>query len=164
MQKINWENGTVVKDAFVTINGTEYPVTPKQMEGTTPLSADNLNLMQNNIEDSLPEDITTGGDGVKCGYKIDGKDVFVKRISVGSLPNNTSKSVATGINFSNYTLMKIEGIVKYNSNNIAFPIPFAHPTNLANSIMVNIDNSNNLVITTASDRSTYNGTVNIYYY
>ena len=107
--------------------------------------------------------ITSGGDGVACGYTIDNKPVYVKRFNFGSLPNATSKSVATGIDFDNYMLVKIEGIAKYATNNIAFAIPFAHPTNLANSIMVNIDASNNLVITTGVDRRGYNGYINIYY-
>lgn len=55
MQKINWENGTVTKDAYVTIDGVEYPVTPEEYEGNTPLSAENLNLMQNNIESGINE-------------------------------------------------------------------------------------------------------------
>ena len=53
MQKINWENGTVTKDAYVTIDGTDYDVVPEEYEGNTPLSAENLNLMQDNIEDAI---------------------------------------------------------------------------------------------------------------
>lgn len=55
MEKINWENGTVTKDAYVIIDGVEYPVTPEEYEGNTPLSAENLNLMQNNIEAGINE-------------------------------------------------------------------------------------------------------------
>ena len=55
MQKINWENGIVTKDAYVTIDGTEYSVTPEEYEGNTPLSAENLNLMQDNIELGINE-------------------------------------------------------------------------------------------------------------
>ena len=108
-------------------------------------------------------DYTTGGVAVKCGYQIDGKDVYVKRINFGALPNNGTKTVATGIDFSKYTLIKIEGIAKFANNNIAFSLPFAHPSMLSYSIMVNIDNSNNIAVTTASDRSGYNGSFNIYY-
>lgn len=53
MEKINWQNGTLIKEAFIEIDGTEYLVTPRQVEGTTPLSANNLNLMQDNIEDAI---------------------------------------------------------------------------------------------------------------
>lgn len=107
--------------------------------------------------------ITTDGDAVKCGYQIDGKDVYVKRISFGDLPNASAKSVATGIDFSTHTLIKIEGIGKYQGNNIALPLPFSHPTRLDFNIMVNIDASNNLVVTTGIDRSANKGYFNIYY-
>ena len=55
MEKINWENGELIKGAFVTIDNTEYPVTPDEIDGTTPLDADTLNLMQDNIEDAIDE-------------------------------------------------------------------------------------------------------------
>ena len=58
MQKINWENGTVVKEATVTVDGIEYEISPREIDGNTPLSASNLNLMQENIEDAI-EDIST---------------------------------------------------------------------------------------------------------
>ena len=58
MQKINWENGTVVKEATVTVDGIEYEISPREIDGNTPLSASNLNLMQENIEDAI-DDIST---------------------------------------------------------------------------------------------------------
>lgn len=58
MQKINWENGTVVKEATVTVDGIEYEISPREIDGNTPLSASNLNLMQDNIEDAI-DDIST---------------------------------------------------------------------------------------------------------
>lgn len=115
------------------------------------------------LRNKTHQDYTTDGSAVKCGYKIDNKDVYVKRINFGKLPNATSKSVASGINFDNHTLIKIEGIAKYQNNSIAFGLPLAHPTVLANSIMVNIDASNNLVITTGRDRTDYLGYLDIYY-
>ena len=119
----------------------------------------NNKLLKNQIQ----QDYILDGNPVKCGYKIDNKDVYVKRINFGSLPNATSKSVATGINFNNHTLIKIEGIAKYSGNAIAFALPFAHPSRLDFSIMVNIDASNNIVVTTGTDRSSYLGYFNIYY-
>ena len=119
----------------------------------------NKKLLNNQIQ----QDYTSGGNAVKCGYKIDNKDVYVKRINFGSLPNTTSKSVTTGIDFSNHTLIKIEGIGKYQGNNIALPLPYSHPTRLDFNIMVNIDASNNLVVTTGTDRSSTKGYFNIYY-
>ena len=55
MQKINFQDGTKIKDAVVTINEQEYVVIPAQYLGTTPLSRFNLNKMQDNIEKAINE-------------------------------------------------------------------------------------------------------------
>lgn len=53
MQKINFQDGTLVKPATVTINNVEHQVTPEQYNGTTPLSAELLNQLQTNIENAI---------------------------------------------------------------------------------------------------------------
>lgn len=55
MNKINFQNGTLISKAKVTINGTVYEVEPEEYEGTTPLNAENLNQMQKNAEDAIDE-------------------------------------------------------------------------------------------------------------
>ena len=67
-----------------------------------------INEVQNNLNISKQEDITTDGEAVKCGYKIDNKDVYVKRISLGVLPNKNEKTVPHGI--TNFIPIKFEGI------------------------------------------------------
>ena len=60
MDKIPFEDGEKTQDAYVTISGQNYPVTDAVYQGTTPLSAYNLNNMQTNIENAinnLQEDI-----------------------------------------------------------------------------------------------------------
>lgn len=46
---VNFENGTLVKGAYVVINGTEYPVVMPEYSGNTPISAENMNKIQNDI-------------------------------------------------------------------------------------------------------------------
>lgn len=58
MDLIQFEAGTKVSDAKVTINGVDYPVTPARYTGNTPLSVYILNLMQSNIEKAV---VPTGG-------------------------------------------------------------------------------------------------------
>ena len=58
MDLIQFEDGTKVSNAKVTINGVDYPVTPARYTGNTPLSAYILNLMQNNIAKVV---VPTGG-------------------------------------------------------------------------------------------------------
>ena len=55
MDKINFQNGILVAKAKVTINGTVYEVEPEEYEGETPLSAEILNEMQNNVEKAINE-------------------------------------------------------------------------------------------------------------
>lgn len=45
----NFENGTLVKGAYVEINGVQYPVVMPEYSGNTPISAENLNKMQNEL-------------------------------------------------------------------------------------------------------------------
>lgn len=128
------------------------------------VNAADMNEIKTVVNNNEFEDITTDGAATKCGYKIDNHDVYVKRINFGALPNATSKSVASGIDFTQHTLVKLEGIAKYSTNNIAFPIPYVHQSNMIYNIAINIDNSNNVVITVGADRSSYNGIINIYFY
>ena len=48
---IVFSNGTLVSNAKVNVEGTIYDVEPAQYEGTTPLSASNLNQLQTNLYD-----------------------------------------------------------------------------------------------------------------
>lgn len=53
MKKIPFEDGIKTQEAYVTINGQNYQVTPAVWSGTTPLKAQNLNKMQDNIEEAI---------------------------------------------------------------------------------------------------------------
>lgn len=50
MEKIPFEDGVKEQEAYVTVDGTNLPVIPAQYSGTVPLSAHNLNKMQDNVE------------------------------------------------------------------------------------------------------------------
>ena len=53
MNKIPFQDGTKTQEAYVTINEQNYQVTPAVWTGTTPLKAQNLNKMQDNIEEAI---------------------------------------------------------------------------------------------------------------
>ena len=54
MEKIKFEDGQLVRPAYVTIDNVEHEVTPAVFEGNTPLSSYNLNKMQSEIiEDGI---------------------------------------------------------------------------------------------------------------
>lgn len=53
MKKTNWQNGTLISKAKVIIDGVTYEVEPEEYEGQTPTSAEFLNDMENNVEESI---------------------------------------------------------------------------------------------------------------
>ena len=53
-----FSNGTLRQKAQVEIDGITYDVEPAQYDGTTPLSANNLNLLQTNLYDYVDEKTT----------------------------------------------------------------------------------------------------------
>ena len=55
MNKITFADGTKIQEAYVTIDGQNHNVTPAVWSGTVPLSAQNLNKMQDNIEEAIEE-------------------------------------------------------------------------------------------------------------
>ena len=91
---IVFQNGTLVSNAKVEIDGTVYDVTPAQYEGTTPLSANNLNQLQTNIYDYVDEEI----EGITDVYStsetqtdkvwIDGKPIYRKVVLITTTSNS----------------------------------------------------------------------------
>lgn len=62
MEKINFENASIITPAKVTINGTDYEVTPAQLTIVQNyLSAETLNDMQDNIEDEIEGEVLFTG-------------------------------------------------------------------------------------------------------
>lgn len=55
MAKFTWQDGTLVSKAKVEIGGTIYEVDPEEYSGATPLSASNLNTMQDGIYEDMDE-------------------------------------------------------------------------------------------------------------
>lgn len=53
MKKIPFEDGIKTQEAYVTINEQNYLINPAVWQGTTPLKAQNLNKMQDNIEEAI---------------------------------------------------------------------------------------------------------------
>lgn len=53
MNKINFQNGTLISPAKVEVDGVVYEVIPAQIDGTTPINASNLNQLQTNIENAI---------------------------------------------------------------------------------------------------------------
>lgn len=88
MEKINFEDGQLVKGSHVIINGVEYQVIDAVYQGDTPLSAFVLNKLQDNIEThkyqvSLTETVPQNTDYIlPCSYVVgnDGLEIFVEGV------------------------------------------------------------------------------------
>ena len=108
------------------------------------------------IDNKLKTSITTGQEVATNEY-IDGERVYVKRISTGSLPNATTTSVATGLNFSEIDIQKVNGMATRikGGEKTFLPIP-------NNGVEVWLT-GNNLNINCTINRSEFSGYVNIYY-
>lgn len=61
MERINFQDGTKISSAKVTIDGVDYPVTPARYTGATPLSSLVMNTMQDNIEDAINQNVDNIG-------------------------------------------------------------------------------------------------------
>lgn len=85
MAKFTWQDGTLVSKAKVEIGGTIYEVDPEEYSGATPLSASNLNAMQDGIYEDINKTITGGTNYVKFS---DGTLIFWG--NVGPFDVNTS--------------------------------------------------------------------------
>ena len=108
------------------------------------------------IDNKLKTNIVTGQEVATNEY-IDGERVYVKRISTGSLPNATTTSVATGLNFSEIDTQKVNGMATRikDGEKTSLPIP-------NNGVEVWLS-GNNLNINCTINRSEFSGYVNIYY-
>ena len=126
---IVFQNGTLVSNAKVEVGGTVYDVTPAQYEGTTPLSANNLNQMQTNIYDYVDEEI----EGITEVYSTtetltnkiwdNGKPIY-RKVFRGKLTGGegNTQSIAHGISNVDEFVLK-EGFVNSSMGGQQYPLP-----------------------------------------
>lgn len=163
MKKIPFEDATLIEQAYIEIDGVKHYLVSEQVSGGTDLNANTFNELQDDVEDAIGEakqqDIITNGEAVKCGYKIDGKDVYVQRFSK-KLANAGIVYIDTGLN--NATLLKFEGV---DTNGTEYhPLPMVDNTdNHSYEVICWIPTISQINIKTISDRSSYTAYVNIYF-
>lgn len=111
------------------------------------------------LRDILP--ITTDGTISKTNIKIGDKFVYVKRITVASLPNASTISVPVGIT-DNITPYKFEGMAYRSTDNVYLPLPYVASGN--SQIGLNYSGNNKtLSLTTFVDRSNMSGYIDFYF-
>ena len=131
MDKINWINGQA---------------------GGTPLSAENLNLMQDNIEEAINEvddKLNYSTTEKRIGTWIDGKPLYRKVINLGTLPDDSTKAVAHSIQ-NLKRIVKLEGFAGSSLNKGGITLPHA----TSNPIALYADDTN-VSVKTTSDATGY---------
>lgn len=107
--------------------------------------------------------MSIGAGEILTGEKFGGKPVYMRLVDVGVLPNNTSKTINTGITNAYYFWIDPTYSMVI-SGGAAYPLPYVDPNNVANSIAARIiANGQQVVITTHSNWSTYAGFVAVRY-
>lgn len=110
----------------------------------------------------LKFNLVTGGNPLKTGRKIDGKDEYIKRLNLGSLPNATQKVYNIGIT-TNQTITSfyIYGKSKLNEY---IPIPRTTGQNAYVNYYINANGTDlQLVLNPTMDMSRFTGYLEICY-
>lgn len=105
--------------------------------------------------------ISTDNTIKRTNIKIDDKYVYVKRISVASLPNNSTLTIPTGITES-ITPYRVEGMAYRSTDKVYFPIPYGADGVAAIGINYN-DTSKVVAIIDYVDRTNCSGYVDFYF-
>ena len=142
----------------------DYPST------NTPITSDRLNHIEQGIYDNSTDIVSTAtqlrnemktniitNQEVATNEYIDSKQVFLKRINFGALPNTATKSIATGLDYTTINIEYVKGMAtRIKDNKKTF---LAIPNNGVEVWLT----ENSLLINCNSDRSAFTGYINIYY-
>ena len=101
--------------------------------------------------------------GQLTGEYLNSKPIYAKMVDVGALPNNTTKTVSTGLSNLDYVWIDPANSFCF-SGGASYPIPYVDPKAVANSIGVRITgNGANIVVSTGTNWSSYAGIVTVKY-
>lgn len=149
---IKAKNTVVVKGDVIQENGT---------------ASENNTYSAKAIDNKLKTNIITGQE-VATNVYIGDKQVFLKRINFGALPNASEKIVATDLKVSEVELYKFDGLGIGSAGNVKYVItlPDTNPSAATQATRITFDSLNNfyrIKITTGVDRTNYTAKINIYY-
>ena len=118
MRRIDFEDTTITRQPYVTIDNVDYEVNDGTYIGGTDLDADTFNTLQDNIEDALAN---VGGNEIAISETEPTTETTKLWINSGEISNQASEitnsySTSTGIGYSaNYVNNNVEpkGVVIY---------------------------------------------------
>lgn len=155
---------------FTTILGSGKPAMAISRYGVSFGSPYNENvggLLQLNGRDVELKIVT--GQEIPTNEYLDGKQVFVKRIEFGNLPNSTEKIVTTDLKVSETDIYKFEGLAGgsiASGINYRLVLPDINPAGPEQATRITFDSENDfwrIKIRAGIDRSNYTAKINIYY-
>ena len=112
------------------------------------------------VDNKIKTNIVTGQEVATNEY-VDGKQIFVKKIDIGALPNATTSVIETGL--SNVTVVKPVFGYAIHINGTTINLPHLAVNNMAACVGLNYTSANKIDINTGSDRSDFTGYVEVYY-
>ncbi len=135
---IVFQNGTLIQKGTVEIDGNIYEVEPAQYQGNTPLSANNLNQLQENLYDYIDEEI----DEINTSLTELTDNVYIKD---NYAKISANKSVGAGISYLSLNLPT--GFTKNNCFVIGYQwrIGSSDPVIAGNSVASGTSITNNVV-------------------
>lgn len=112
--------------------------------------------------ETLRYDLITDGQPIKTGRKVNGKDEFVKRITLSSFPNATSKTFQTGITNGKWVRHYIYMYVSDSSAWHLLPYHSLSALNAGVNAVVS-DDVSTITIQSGTDRRNLSGIAYIYF-
>ena len=107
--------------------------------------------------------VSTGAGEILTGETLASKPIYMRLVDIDVLPNNTSKTINTGITNADYFWIDPTYSLVI-AGGAAYPLPYVDPDNVANSIAARlIAHGQQVVITTRANWSTYTGFVAVKY-
>lgn len=100
---------------------------------------------------------------VLTGETFARRPIYMRLVDIGLLPNNTTKTINTGITNAYYFWIDPTYSMA-TSGAASYPLPYVDPANIENSITARlIANGQQVVVTTRANWSTYTGFVAVRY-
>lgn len=115
MDIFEWENGTITERPYIEIDGVKYYVQDGTISGGTPVTANNLNEMQDIINENILDIYST--EEIKTNKVwIDDKPIYRKVYVLNSLPNSSSLQ----IDISLWNIQTIVSLLGYTNTGLVF--------------------------------------------
>ena len=107
--------------------------------------------------------VSTGAGEILTGETLASRPIYMRLVDIGVLPNNTSKTINTGITNADYFWIDPTYSMVI-AGGAGYPLPYVDCDNVANSITARlIAHGQQVVITTRANWSTYSGFVAVRY-